>query len=360
MHANFADWYELLSVKMNLEMLPLRWKSVESLAKHAQIDDVPEFIRIFYSLPASADLTKRIRDALRNDDPSFLTIGSDKEISIIAGAVLEELITRRSGKESNVVALGLVCMEVQGVRAKPRIQAIIDAAAVYLASESVRVRSLKFDPIPALNDVGLTEAAKAETASVTDVATLWTATNKQVRRLVTMQNEHIKTLNATFNMIAARQREQSDILWWLFAEHTLDKEPFSKLTVPQACFRGAKDLADLTQQIPGPFAAPAFLHRMIGLVGKTSQSTVTLTNALADTGLEWKQAWADILKLDALYDICPCLFALVKSVEVGGSNGWHDAFEHKTRLSPNLELPPAQLATQIYNEALFLRSLNGL
>jgi hypothetical protein len=51
------------------------------------------------------------------------------------------------------------------------------------------------------------------------------------------------------------------------------------------------------------------------------------------------------------------LFAITKSVEVGGQKAWTNAFEHATGLASDAKLTPVHLAQQIYNEALLLQAL---
>jgi len=78
-----------------------------------------------------------------------------------------------------------------------------------------------------------------------------------------------------------------------------------------------------------------------------------------ECGKEWKEQWLpELAGQQQLPDASPMLFAIAKSVEVGGGSGWTAAFDHAAGLSANAKLPPTQLALQVYNEVLLLQALS--
>ena len=143
------------------------------------------------------------------------------------------------------------------------------------------------------------------------------------------------------------------------SEHKRETEQrtFADLTIPEACFWGARDLATLTYFLPGPFAAPAFLHKMLRLVKDRVPANVKISEAVDACDLEWKQKWLPTLTVQQLPEFCPMLFAIAKSVEVGGGTAWTAAYEHATGLVAHGKLAPVHLALQVYNEGLLLRAL---
>jgi hypothetical protein len=282
--------------------------------------------------------------------------GSDNEISIIAGSVLSQIIKLGSSNRADAVCLCLSCMEVQGLRKKPRLQAVIEDASKYHSEEAVRVRALNLDPVQIDFTEFMKSVEKKGGVSITDYETTWSAVTTVLQNFTTLLSDYNQTINEAFNDTIERQREESGILWWLFSENTLDgKTPFSKLAVPQACFRGAKDLSDLTVSIPGPFAAHAFLTRMLYCVKKKLPDSVKLIDVIGQSDIDWLKSLAESIRLDSIIDICPFHFAAIKAVEVGGTTAWSSAFEHATGLDANCELPPLEMALQIYNESLLIR-----
>jgi hypothetical protein len=96
---------------------------------------------------------------------------------------------------------------------------------------------------------------------------------------------------------------------------------------------------------------------MLGLVKKKPPASVGIAEAVDSCDLEWRRNWISSLSVQDLPDLCPMLFALSKSVEVGGGEGWTAAFEHATGLSIDGKLAPVRVALQIYQEALLVRAL---
>jgi hypothetical protein len=96
---------------------------------------------------------------------------------------------------------------------------------------------------------------------------------------------------------------------------------------------------------------------MLRLVNAKAPADVRLSESVDACILEWKQKWVATLSVQDLPDFCPMLFAITKSVEVGGQKAWTNAFEHATGLASDAKLTPVHLAQQIYNEALLLQAL---
>ena len=106
-----------------------------------------------------------------------------------------------------------------------------------------------------------------------------------------------------------------------------------------------------------PFAAPAFLKKMLHLVKRELPGTVKISECVDDCNLDWKRIWVQRLSVQALPEFCPMLFALSKSVEVGGSDDWRAAFENSTGLQASQGALPLDISLQVYKEALLVRAL---
>jgi len=362
MHTKFADWYQSLGVKTSADMLARRWKAVETLADRKQTPKATDLVRLFYSRSTTDGAAKQIIKVVKDNDPEFLVGGSDGELSILAGATIAEVVAQGSSNSADAMALGLVCMEAKGLRKTQRLQDVLDEATTYLAKECVRVRRVELlsvrdsiaDELP-----GIVLAKGGVT--IADVTTTWSATEVVFNKLVSLHKKYAETVKNTLNIGLLKQREESDILWWLFSEHTLDcSQPFSALSVPLACIWGAMDLADLTQSTPGPFAAPAFLHKMLRLVKKTLPKSVSVADVAQAGDIAKRQSWTKSPRLSTFPDLFPILFAVAKAVEAGDGAGWKSAFEHSTGLSADHEIAPLLVSLQIYHERLLDRILGEL
>lgn len=358
MHKHFADWYNAVSLHRDAKTLDLRWQAVDELASELKVQDVPSVVRVFFGLGGADSYLERIRRAARGKDTTFVSEGDRNELTVLAGGVIAEAVAD-SSNQADAASLAVFCVDAQGLRQTSRLQGPVDEALLYLSNESVRVRAVIEDPVTDLNMASLGKLlASRGGVQVSDVNSVWNGIDVILKGVLAEHTKHTESINSSLQQALSQQREQSDILWWLFSEHSLDgNKAFSDLTIPEACFWGAKDLASLTQFLPGPFAVPAFLHKMLREVKKKVPGKVEVAESIDSCDLEWKKKWIGQLSVQALPDLCPMLFGITKSVEVGGGTAWTAAFENATGLAAQGELAPARLALQIYNELLLLRAL---
>jgi hypothetical protein len=358
MHKDFANWYNAVSLLPDARTLELRWEAVEVLANELKVAEVPNVVRVFFALSGADGFLEVIRNATQKRDTTFITDGDRNELSVLAGGVIAHSVSK-SSNVANAIALAVSCAGAQGLRQAPRLQGVVDEAMRYLTEESVRARAVSENPVVDLNVAELTKLlASRGGVAVSDANSVWSGVEVVLKEFLAEHTKHTKSINSSLETTRKRQREESDILWWLFSDHTLDgSKAFSDLSVPKACVWGARDLAALTLFMPGPFANPAFLHRMLRLVKARVPSGVSISESVDACDLEWKQKLLSALPVQQLADLCPVLFAIAKSVEVGGGTAWTAAFEHSTGLAAQGKLAPVHLAVQVYNETLLLRAL---
>src|SRR6266851_2842062 len=136
MNSYFSDWYR--SAGIPPEGIPLadRWKAVESFEPDA--GDIALLTQIFYQLNLSdPSFPQRFRKAFNDADPSFSMSGNDRELIVLAGAELVDVIERGTRDIADFAALCLVCGGVQNVRTPPAVPQIPEIAAKYLSDRSV-------------------------------------------------------------------------------------------------------------------------------------------------------------------------------------------------------------------------------
>lgn len=360
MHKNFADWYNAVSLRPDTNTLESRWAAVEVLANELKLPEVPSVVRVFFGLPGADPFLERIRTAARDKDKTFVTEGDRNELTVLAGGVIAESVAE-SSNVADAIALAVSSVGAQGLRQVPRPQGVVDETLRYLADESVRVRALNKNPVADLSVASLTELLSSRGGvAVSDGNSVWNGLDKLMKQILAEHTKHTESINSSLKEVLKQQREQSDILWWLFSEYTLDgSKAFSDLSIPESCFWGARDLAALTYFLPGPFAAPAFLHKMLRLVKEKIPANVKLSESIDACDIEWKRKWLPELPVQELPDLCPMLFGIAKCVEVGGTTAWTAAFENATGLPAQGELAPVYLALQIYNELLLLQALKA-
>jgi hypothetical protein len=152
------------------------------------------------------------------------------------------------------------------------------------------------------------------------------------------------------------RHEESDVLWWLFAEQSRDlRTPLIELKA-SAPLIAAKEMADLTRTLPGPYAARAFLDKAVR-GAQLKVPTVSLAEAVGACPAEWRQGAAGRPDIDPVEDLCPTCFALRKAVEAEGKKTWHQVFHTVTGLEATHKMDAVDLAQQAYEEWLAVKAV---
>src|SRR5258707_9639497 len=261
MNRNFGDWYRSAGITPDSEKLPKRWEGLEAYSPGE--DGVVSLTRLFYQLgePKEVFLTE-FRSAIQKTDPTFPMKGNDRELIVLAGAELIDVIERASRGLADLAALCLVCAAVQNLRKGPAVPEIPEIAARYLSKRAAS-RALP---------------EKKPSEMIEKLTKLGDPYNSLAVEFQKLQLE--------FPIVA----EESNILWWLVSEYSRDLDKrWSKCSVQEISIVAGKKLADLTRVIPGPVAAAAFLDRVVQSGRTKLTSSVSVTNALSKTPLEWRQ-----------------------------------------------------------------------
>jgi hypothetical protein len=354
MHRSFADWYTQVLPPADGPTLNRRWNSIESFATALQLDCVPDVLRMFYSRPASPESKEQLRKAAKVEDDTFLMDRDDAELSILSAGVIARVVASGPDPKADALAIGVSCMEALGLRRTGRIQGVVDDASVYLATQAVRARQTAADRFHKLETPALTAALKAIRAGAGELGTLAAAVEGAIQTLVSSLDDQYQVLASAVGEL--QRREQTDILWWLYGEYTLDRKlAFADMNVGEACFLGARDLANLTKVLPGPAAARAFLKKMLKSTAVPGGALFTIKDVVDDF-YPHRRDWDPPAGINDLADCCPLSFASAKCLESAGGC-WADAFSARTGLGVDEPIAADAIAFQIYQELLFIRCL---
>ena len=274
---------------------------------------------------------------------------------LVVDVAQQVLAERRTG---DVAALALTCGSFRDQR-PAAVGDIVRIAREHLSAKSASLREPKHPTLPK-NDFtaqiqGMRQAFQGAAAPsqladpVCNAFQTWSKLFEAMIQWTEIQEQQ-----------QSLYREESNILWWLFAEQSRDlRQPLAQLRSPAVALVASKEMADLTVTVPGPFSARAFLAKALRLAQKPSKD-VTLAAAIAACPAEWNNAavgHADFTKLD---DLCPVSVALRKFVEVDGADTWTNAFKGATGLTATEKLDPVDLAEQAYEEWLLARACRKL
>jgi hypothetical protein len=360
MHKYFAEWYRVAGVEPKGDDLPKRWAGVESYIASLNAANAIDVARKFLGLStASPTFNEQFAGIFQKADPAFRMRDNELELRVLAGTVAAQYLETQRTTVGDIVGLAVVSGACPRLREPVLLPDIVTIATNYLFHESLKVRAYVVSPAitglaanagPLLAEV-MTVAAQNNLANTID------ALEKPLQKLQGGVATAAKATNDALSRIDSSLQslqEQTDVLWWVFAGNSRDfLRPFSGFSSEEACLIAGKELADLTQLLPGFVAAPAVLDKVLRDAGSTA-AKVSFESAVIKADSAWKQK---CLEIDAvrLDDLSPVHHAFRKSTE--GTN-WIRSFEAASGIKLKKALPtPVDLAMQVYLERLLKKAV---
>jgi hypothetical protein len=336
MHLEFSDWYRAAGMEPPAE-LPKRWAAIEAYTPDSH--GIVALARLFYGLgkPDEAVVTA-FQTVLQNADSSFQISNNDRELSVLAGAELVDLLQREDSGHADLAALSLVCAAGANLRPAPPVKAIPEHAARYLNGRTLSRSAITDNDEIEVDDELLTALA-AGAAPHPELA-------KRLRR---MQRQ--------IDLV----REESNMLWWLFAEHSRDEQKrWSKIPFPAVPLMAAKELSDLTYVIPGPVATRAFLDRVIQGAKSKPPTSLSITDAINNLSVEWRGGYTNEGCPVEIESLLPITLGMKLSLTAPDNDEWFPALTRGTQLSSTSKIAPDALAHQTFLEAMLCRAWRQL
>lgn len=360
MHKNFAEWYRLVRIEPNGDVLKRRWAGVAewSMSLSDKDDAVLETVRIFHGLP---EVTSRepFLAVFRKHDPAFQQRNNELEQRVLAGAALVHVVTHDEEDDEDDAELRTAVL-----------------AGTALAASRLRVVDGPLEELSGEVLAGLHKVARHQRRRRGFDSTLLTAEEEKAFSKTIETNvpdhNHLRQSFATAfqTILKAVQRsesaladaahdlrcadEETNILWWLEGGCSRDlNKPWSALK-DEASLTAGWELADLTDVALGPRDGGAFLERVVSSTKRRGkdQPLHTYVNAVSD---DWATARTTGLPERAL-DLAPLSLALLQRAKSGTSN-WQQYFENTSGVVPSKPVAPEFVAKQAYVEAVLLRTL---
>lgn len=345
-----ADWYRLVSITPDSEMLGKRKQGIEKYVVGMNMQSAFEVVRLFLGYePKNNKFIDELRAAFRDVDELFQLRDNDLEMRVLAAASIE-YCTSSNHKHSTNIALATICASFQKTDTLSIVDETINLSHKFLNMKSVNLRSREALPSIKL-DIKLDELKKSLQTSVT-YDTLAPAIDYL---------KHFSSVKKALNILEKSlraQEEETDILWWLLGEYSNDlKCNVASLEQSAATIISAKELADKTRIIPGPISIEAFLSKAIQKSKQNNKDTITLKEAINSTPLDWRDKTIGQKLFDDVIDLCPVHCAIRKSVESGDDDSWIAGFEKQIEIKADKQLSPLLLSLQTYKECLLVENI---
>ena len=324
-----SDWYRSAGIPTENIPLTKRGAAIDTFTVDA--DGVAALTQLFYELPLSdSSFDGTFRTAINKEDPNFGMSGSDRELLVLAGAKLVDVIEKAERDLSDLATLCLVCGSAQNLRGTPAVREIPELAVEHLSKRSAQ----RDEP----EDDG--DSAKLA-ASLAEKGEPFDALGREFQKL---------------QLQLPVVTEEANMLWWVFGETSRDLDKrWDKMSIEEVCLVSAKELADLTKVIPGPVAARAFLDRAIRSGRDSVKLSVSIADVVNKTPKEWRESNYKQPLPNELKGVVPICEAVRYSIDAGDGDGWRSIFKASTRIAASSKPAPNKLAYQIFLEHLTVR-----
>lgn len=339
---NLADQYAEARVPTSPEALGLRQQSISRIARDDRSSvQILSLVQRYFALPGS-DLAWLV-EQIRQEDPTFSLIASAREADLLSASILNELIQEKS----SVAMHAVVTATAMGTRSPTIAPWLLTNARTVVAQEAVDDRKARISGVPAASFQKIADEIGQLSEDIEVQKAVLTKMRGEMSNVVKALTKHVQTLAHQTHTAVSRSREESAMLWWVFAEWSdLLQMPFKDIGTASASLLAGYELAELTTSPLGPVSVPGLIQRILATT-KKERGAISLSTAVTGGA-----------KLDALpspMTPVPETIAIIHSAlhrarTVG--DGWQAAFQTDTGFDPQAAASPQDLALQFYRERL--------
>jgi hypothetical protein len=346
---NFADSYAQAGLAPGGTIITARQPAATRILADLKFPRKFDLVQLYFGQP-DLDLIW-LRDEFVKEDAAFSLVNNQRECVVLAATMLDAQVAAGDGQ----TILALLTASVSGKRPVVEFSGLLDKANAALLSRAVADRQpAKIDSNLKISATHPKLAEEIAAIPLNDwpnlIVTLGKMRTEAADASKAIATQASTTLGA-MNSQLLYMREETQMLWWLFGEHSRTlKRHFSTFHTGIAAIVAAIDLGDLTTaSMFGPIAAPAMLERILRLTRPSDGESKSLA-AVVDAASP-----SDLQALNLLgKDQPPCIFPIMTAIRRARENpgSWHAGFEAATGTKATTEFEPIELATQIYYEHL--------
>jgi hypothetical protein len=349
------EWYRIVNPAPSEEIITARKLSVEALIKQLDESDdslltscVMATVRGFDGTFAPVDLVEAILASIMMHQQAFPSDLTENalELRVCAAIAVGEIASRemeageRPSDEGILAAALILCGFGLRAESPDKYVSSMESELIEIAHKTYQHAALEIRKRP-----GLALAALGESETPSDLETLW--------------KEIFPPLKEVFMQLqsqAESDREELEILWWLYGDYSKTAKKHLKLLNSfEAALCAGTELADITS-VPPVESVREMLIKAVG--GNRTRKTLkpARLNAIVK---HWNDTMMKSLMpedngVQALVNEYPALFPLTwlvsRIIDSGVKTAWSDEFEKKTAIQLSFELAPETIARQVFNE----------
>lgn len=287
MNKYFADWHREVSIDFATIDLLARESVADKIAEEIDRNEVIILVTIAFGQPVMADDEAWFREPFKEAEPTFAMRGNDRELQLLASAILETVCHG----ENDLAVLAACAVEVAVHRGWVSVlQELCETAAQCLldlgATRRIPPPQPKTVP-PTIWTTTVEEAVELHLpASTTATAS---GTTEVLRALAESMEQAIKAnlrssvalakWATTRSVLAA---EETNLLWWLLSGRSESLDMMWSSVPPNLlAIAAGRELASMSAVVPAPPQAAAILEQLINVQPRSKSHIATDIGPLA-------------------------------------------------------------------------------
>lgn len=326
----FVELYKRINMDATNTLIDKRMNGVEAVLKEISDEKIDKLVKIYANKPIAEEDIKEFSNYFYNEDYSFDT-DNIEELSILAGYILHKLLEDNDWKKKTAVLVTLLSIVNTENRYSELYEESIIALEDMMCMTREEPRELKASNLKTIDVKGLKNSIENEgTFTAENAEQLSTILNVLDSNIRVVKEQNKNLLNEV-----KKYKEESQILNWVIGEWCNQKNaPLKCLEEKEIALLLGRELANYVDLFPGPFAARAFLTKMISKTKNYNNCECSLAEIVNVLSMEDK---AVIVSEFHEYNLSsfPIVMAINESQRVDGNEEWYPLYKKGMGVCPD-------------------------
>lgn len=357
---SLSDCYGYAGLTADAVNISLRLEPFQTISEELDTSKVLDLVRFYFGLPVNSD-TKWFSAPVIEADPAFSMVTNEREVAIIAMALLAREI---SLEENSEAALAILVAHACGRRIPvvwPQFVENVSAAARDLSIDERRAGKPKQIGVQKLSEeLGASEDDLVTEMDPTELSELFKKVNVESQEMDRFLAFQVTAALKPIRDEVANLREEKDMLWWLIGGQShLFHQSYASMKEGQAAFLIGMELAELCRTTLGPHASEFLIKKALseGRADKSAKMKIDGLPKLFDESQLEKIA--NSVEIDDVRDLCFLSNAISRANDLGLPTGWKKKYGEDGGLPDKTSFDPEEVAVQSFREMLLLKTLSA-
>lgn len=326
----FVELYKRVNMDASNEQIDMRMKGINKILNEINEKMVEGIVRIFAQKPVSEEVYNQFGNYFYEEDYSF-DLDNKEELSILAGYISHQLLGDEEWKEKVAILIVLMSLTNNENRYSQLFQEAFDSLENMMCATREEKKEIKIKNLKTIDVKTLKGSFEGEgTFTVENVELLFSILNVLDDNIRT-----VKEQNKNLQNEIKKYREESQILNWVVGEWCNWKNTSLKyFEEKDVVLLLGRELAGFVNIYPGPFAAKAFLTKMLSKTKDYSNNEYSLAEIINSLSTEDRNTM--VLEFEK-YDLSnfPIMMAINASKKVDGNEEWYPIYKKEMGLLPS-------------------------